>query len=85
MAIGQASSFAPDAAKAQKSAQEIFRLLDRKPAIDIDDESSERIKPEKVDLENTVMSFDTEFQLAGSLFVRVSLSKVQNVHDLLWL
>jgi len=34
MAVGNASSFAPDAAKAEASAKEIFRLLDRVPAID---------------------------------------------------
>ncbi|XP_053373066.1 ATP-dependent translocase ABCB1-like isoform X2 [Mercenaria mercenaria] len=38
MAIGQASSFAPDAAKAQSSASVIFKLLDLKP--DIDSEST---------------------------------------------
>ncbi|XP_053373101.1 ATP-dependent translocase ABCB1-like isoform X2 [Mercenaria mercenaria] len=34
MAIGEASSFAPDAAKAEQSAKEIFKLLDREPKID---------------------------------------------------
>lgn len=34
MAIGEASSFAPDAAKAEASAKEIFKLLDKKPKID---------------------------------------------------
>ena len=34
MAIGEASSFAPDAAKAEQSAKEIFKLLDKEPKID---------------------------------------------------
>ena len=36
MAIGQASSFAPDASKAQASAVNIFQLLDSEPAIDVE-------------------------------------------------
>ena len=48
MAIGQASSFAPDAAKAQKSAEEIFRLLDSKPNIEAEDENVQKIKPDEV-------------------------------------
>lgn len=46
MAIGQASSFAPDAAKAQSSAVAVFKLLDRKP--EIDSESTEGDKPSEV-------------------------------------
>ena len=34
MAVGQASAFAPDAAKAQLSAGHIFALLDKEPEID---------------------------------------------------
>ncbi|XP_060595692.1 ATP-dependent translocase ABCB1-like [Ruditapes philippinarum] len=44
MAIGQASSFAPDAAKAQSSAEAIFKLLDRKPEMDTEDEGGEKPK-----------------------------------------
>lgn len=34
MGLGQASSFAPDASKAQVSANEIFYLLELEPSID---------------------------------------------------
>ena len=46
MAIGQASSFAPDASKAQASAVQIFALLDMEPSID--SESTEGLKPAQV-------------------------------------
>ena len=46
MALGQASAFAPDAAKAQVSAAVIFQLLDRVPTIDA--ESEEGVKPNSV-------------------------------------
>jgi len=46
MALGQASAFAPDAAKAQVSASVIFQLLDRVPTIDA--ESEEGTKPNSV-------------------------------------
>jgi len=38
MALGQASSFAPDASKAKIAAGHIFALLDRVPAIDSESE-----------------------------------------------
>lgn len=34
MAVGQASSFAPDYGKAKAAANEIFALLDRTPLVD---------------------------------------------------
>ena len=46
MALGQASAFAPDAAKAQVSAAVIFQLFDRVPTIDA--ESEEGTKPNSV-------------------------------------
>ena len=46
MAIGEASSFAPNAAKAQTSAEKIFELLDTVPAID--SYSPEGVKPDEV-------------------------------------
>ena len=46
MSIGQASSFAPDAAKAQASAEHIFKLLDSVPSIDA--YSTEGEKPAEV-------------------------------------
>lgn len=45
MAIGQASAMAPDAAKAQTSAEQIFKLLDRKPAIGGDEETKKAVTP----------------------------------------
>lgn len=42
MAVGQASSFAPDAAKGQTSAVEIFKLLDREPTIDSESPEGEQ-------------------------------------------
>nr|XP_006814548.1 PREDICTED: multidrug resistance protein 1-like [Saccoglossus kowalevskii] len=45
MAVGQASSFAPDAAKAKVAANQIFFLLDRES--EIDTSSTEGLKPEK--------------------------------------
>ena len=42
LSIGRASSFAPDASKAQVSAAKILALINRKP--DIDSSSSEGIK-----------------------------------------
>ncbi|XP_056090402.1 ATP-dependent translocase ABCB1 [Rhinichthys klamathensis goyatoka] len=42
MNIGQSSSFAPDFAKAKAAAGRILLLLDKKPAIDIYDESGDR-------------------------------------------
>lgn len=50
MAIGQASSFAPDAAKAQKSAEEIFTLLDSEPTTQVDDASADKVKPNEVNI-----------------------------------
>lgn len=46
MALGQASAFAPDAAKAQTSANVIFNLLDQTPTIDAESEEGE--KPSQV-------------------------------------
>ena len=46
MAIGQASSFAPDASKAQSSAVYIFELLDTEPSIDV--ERTDGLKPLEV-------------------------------------
>ncbi|XP_035688026.1 ATP-dependent translocase ABCB1-like isoform X7 [Branchiostoma floridae] len=42
MAIGQASSFAPDYAKAKSSATKMFQLFDRQPAIDSSSEEGEK-------------------------------------------
>lgn len=42
MNIGQSSSFAPDFAKAKAAAGRILLLLEKKPAIDIYDESGDR-------------------------------------------
>ncbi|TRY58771.1 hypothetical protein DNTS_034608 [Danionella cerebrum] len=42
MTVGQSSSFAPDFAKAKAAAARIILLLDKKPAIDIYDESGEQ-------------------------------------------
>ncbi|XP_057195494.1 ATP-dependent translocase ABCB1 [Triplophysa rosa] len=42
MNIGQSSSFAPDFAKAKAAAARILKLLDKKPAIDIYDESGDK-------------------------------------------
>ena len=42
MALGQASSFAPDASKASQAAGHIFALLDRTPAIDSESEAGEQ-------------------------------------------
>lgn len=46
MALGQASAFAPDAAKAQASSEVIFPLLDSTPVIDAESENGE--KPHEV-------------------------------------
>ena len=46
MAVGQASSFAPDAGKASLSAAHIFALLDKEPLID--SYSTEGEKPSNV-------------------------------------
>lgn len=48
MNVGQSSSFAPDFAKAKAAAGRILKLLDKKPAIDIYDESGD--KPVSVDI-----------------------------------
>lgn len=48
MAIGNASAFAPDAAKADQSAKQIFKLIDSVPEIDA--ESTEGEKLDKVGL-----------------------------------
>merc|ERR1712136_659796 len=42
MAVGQASSFAPDYAEAKLAANRLFKLFDRVPEIDIDDESGDQ-------------------------------------------
>ncbi|XP_078702917.1 ATP-dependent translocase ABCB1-like isoform X1 [Branchiostoma floridae x Branchiostoma belcheri] len=42
MAIGQASSFAPDYAKAKSSATRMFQLFDREPAIDSSSEEGDK-------------------------------------------
>jgi len=42
MNIGQSSSFAPDFAKAKAAAGRILMLLEKKPAIDIYDESGDQ-------------------------------------------
>ncbi|XP_077979292.1 ATP-dependent translocase ABCB1-like [Glandiceps talaboti] len=47
MALGQASAFAPDAAKAKLAANNIFFLLDREP--EIDSSSPDGLKPDKCD------------------------------------
>jgi len=43
MAVGQASSFAPDYGKAKISAARVFSLIDQQPAID--SYSTEGVKP----------------------------------------
>ena len=60
MAIGQASAFAPDAAKASVSAQKICMLLDKVPAID--SESTDGKKP-------TSVSYQTNRTLHGTLLM----------------
>ena len=54
MAIGEASSYTPNASKAKASAEKIFELLDQEPSID--SESTEGLQPHKViDRENTLL------------------------------
>ncbi|XP_063421437.1 ATP-dependent translocase ABCB1-like isoform X2 [Mytilus trossulus] len=43
MALGEASAFAPDAAKAQASSEVIFPLLDSTPVIDAESENGEKL------------------------------------------
>ena len=43
VSLGRASSFAPDASKAQASAARIFALFDRKPPIDTTSPDGERL------------------------------------------
>ena len=56
LSIGRASSFAPDASKAQVSAAKIIALLNRKPQIDAS--SSEGIKLVSHRAEIVVMACD---------------------------
>ncbi|KAH3719218.1 hypothetical protein DPMN_062050 [Dreissena polymorpha] len=44
MAVGNASAFAPDAAKAEQSAKEIFQLIDKKPDIDNESETGKKTR-----------------------------------------
>lgn len=60
MAIGQASSFAPDAAKAQSSAKSVFKLLDRKP--DIDSEMVDGEQPSEGEFTSTIEFRDAHFR-----------------------
>ena len=46
MAIGEASSFTPDASKAAASAEKIFALIDQEPSID--SEKTDGLKLEQV-------------------------------------
>ena len=46
MAIGEASSFTPDASKAAASAEKIFALIDLEPSID--SEKTDGLKLEQV-------------------------------------
>ena len=43
MALGNASAFAPDAGKAQVSAQRIIKLIDSKPSIDSNSEEGKTL------------------------------------------
>ncbi|XP_077979293.1 ATP-dependent translocase ABCB1-like [Glandiceps talaboti] len=58
MALGQASAFAPDAAKAKMAANNIFFLLDREP--EIDSSSPDGLKPDKCD--SVVEFHDVKFR-----------------------
>ncbi|ESO94117.1 hypothetical protein LOTGIDRAFT_145119, partial [Lottia gigantea] len=58
MALGQASSFAPDASKAQVAANNVFFLLDTKPSIN--SESTEGSKPSSIT--STVHFKDVKFR-----------------------
>ncbi|KAJ8314248.1 LOW QUALITY PROTEIN: hypothetical protein KUTeg_008809 [Tegillarca granosa] len=57
-AAGQATTFAPDAAKASMSAGYIFRLLDRKPPIDTESEEGLKLDPERF---TSTINFDKVF------------------------
>lgn len=61
MNIGQSSSFAPDFAKAKAAAGRILLLLEKKPAIDIYDESGDR--PVSVTFGVWSMKLSEEIQL----------------------
>ncbi|XP_052095836.1 ATP-dependent translocase ABCB1-like isoform X5 [Mytilus californianus] len=60
MALGQASAFAPDAAKAQASSEVIFPLLDTTPTIDAESENGE--KPHAETVTSTVTFRDCKFR-----------------------
>ncbi|XP_060590153.1 ATP-dependent translocase ABCB1-like isoform X2 [Ruditapes philippinarum] len=59
MAIGEASSFAPDAAKAEQSAKEIFKLLDKEPKIDSYSDKGHKLQEEKY--RSTIAFSDVKF------------------------
>ena len=48
LSLGRASSFAPDASKAQASAARIFALLNREPPIDSTSPDGERLVSERM-------------------------------------
>ncbi|KAL3831884.1 hypothetical protein ACJMK2_023581 [Sinanodonta woodiana] len=60
MAIGQASSFAPDAGKASASAGHIFALLDKVPAIDV--QSQDGLKLTEGQFTSKVVFKDVKFR-----------------------
>ncbi|CAC5401935.1 ABCB1 [Mytilus coruscus] len=60
MALGQASAFAPDAAKAQASSEVIFPLLDTAPTIDAESDNGE--KPHAETVTGTVTFRDCKFR-----------------------
>ncbi|XP_060081688.1 ATP-dependent translocase ABCB1-like [Ylistrum balloti] len=76
MALGQASSFAPDASKAKVAASHIFALLDRVPKIDTESEAGS--KPanftSKISFENTKFCYPSRpnVQVLQGLTLEVS-------------
>lgn len=58
MSIGEASSFAPDAAKAEASAKEIFKLLDKEPDIDTYSEEGQKLQDVSVVLREIFIPVD---------------------------
>ncbi|XP_052792183.1 ATP-dependent translocase ABCB1-like isoform X2 [Mya arenaria] len=57
MAIGNASSFAPDAGKAEASAKEIFRLLDKRPEIDSESTEGQELTQYNSNIQFTNVTF----------------------------
>nr|AJG01604.1 ATP-binding cassette sub-family B MDR/TAP member 1 [Dreissena polymorpha] len=57
MAVGNASAFAPDAAKAEQSAKEIFKLIDKKPDIDNESENGKKLDTFTADISFSNITF----------------------------